>query len=99
MIISKAMRMIERELQDLCERLSKSSLLYSIIMSSHFAVVLQATSSHVISSKQKGWTLPTLVDIPNNEVGIPDACNTSTNTIGLDETNARNARLISLLDE
>lgn len=41
------------------------SLLKGIIHSCHIAVVLQSINSHVIASKQRGWSLPKVTSFPS----------------------------------
>lgn len=66
-VIESGPYIISSALQDLSGRLSSSKLLISIIECGHIAVILQSINNHVISSKQKGWNLPKLIDFPKLE--------------------------------
>jgi DNA mismatch repair ATPase MutS len=76
-LVEDAPLKISRILQQLSSNLLKD--LITIIQTSHFAVILQAILLHTISSKQKGWTLPTLINFPlsSNSSTSPDSTSTS----------------------
>jgi hypothetical protein len=61
-VVEKAPLQITRILQKLSEILLKD--LVTIIHTSHFALILQSILLHTIAARQKGWTLPTLLDFP-----------------------------------
>ncbi len=67
------------KVSSILQRLSHELMtdLLSIVQSIHYAVILQTALGHTIAAKQKGWTLPTLVDsihdLPVDPNAIPNS--------------------------
>jgi DNA mismatch repair ATPase MutS len=73
--VERAPRVVEKVLQGLCEKLDDYQM--TVVLISNWALILQATSSHVIAARRKGWSLPSLDDfheesyVAGEDAGLP----------------------------
>lgn len=66
---------VSQVLQNLSRSLQGRHLI-SIVQAAHWAVILESVTSHSVSSRQRGWTVPKMVDF------APDSSDTSASSSG-----------------